>query len=153
MQTTIKLAVIMLLLVTAFSCQKETDNPTTKQITGVLKAANDPTYLLDVDADQWCTSPGSNCASTVVIVGKKIEKMTDMANDPTAITEFFSTSNYSEWSVLFPHVAENPQLLDLLQTGKITFEILQDPSTNARSIVRMHNSDNSLSIGFPFQVQ
>lgn len=142
----------MFLLVTAFSCQKDMDNPTTKPATGKLKAANDPTFLLDQALDIWCDVQGSNCASTVVIVGTKIDKMNNIADNPTAIGEYFSAANYSEWSVLFPYVADNAELLELLRSGKITFEMLQDPHTTGRYIVRMHNTDNSLSIGFPFLV-
>lgn len=151
MQTRIKLAVIMLLFVTAFSCQKEAEvSINQSKSTGELKSSNDPTYLLRISTNDWCTRKGSNCASTVVIVGTKIDNYIDMANDPFAISNYFSSANSSEWAPIFPYVAEDSNLLGLLQTGKITFEILQDPNSPGRTIVRMHNADDSVSIGFPF---
>ncbi len=152
MQTRTILAVIVLLTVTTFSCQKEDEKTTKQLVTGELKASNDPLFLLNVATDQWCTTPGSNCSPTVEIVSTKIQKLNRIALDPMAIAEYFSAANYDEWSVLFPYVAENANLLELLQSGKITFEIIEDPHTPGRYIVRMHNADNSFSLGFPLLV-
>jgi hypothetical protein len=74
-----------------------------------------------------------------------------MADNPSAIAEYFSSANYSEWSAIFPY-AENSKLHDLLITEKISFEILQDPSIADRIILRMHTADESFSIGFPFVI-
>jgi hypothetical protein len=60
MRRTLKLAVMMLLIVAAFSCQKDEESNTSQIIGRKLKAANDPLFLLDIPTNNWCTQTGTN---------------------------------------------------------------------------------------------
>ncbi len=46
-------------------------NNSKDEIRNVAPGGSDPTYLLDKDANEWCTTGGTNCASTCTITAKK----------------------------------------------------------------------------------
>lgn len=116
---------------------------TSDEIRNAAPSGTDPTYLLDVSADEWCDKDGTNCCSAVTI--------TSGGNDPNLIAFEIAISNGSsgvsdyfngdDYLILFPSLESDPyQMLTKLQSGNYEMEKLIDPNNSNHIIYQASNA-------------
>ncbi len=149
----VKLTVLFSLFAFVFtSCTKDDitkkDDSIKKSSDEIRNAApggTDPTYLLDVSADEWCDKDGTNCCSAGTV--------TSGGNDPNVIAFEIAISNGSsgisnyfkgdDYLILFPSLKSDPyQMLTKLQSGNYEMEKLIDPNNSNHIIYQAYNADD-----------
>lgn len=135
-------------------CSKEPIANLTKSESSVKKMAPPGYTLLDPYSfpEWWCVFPSTNCAPIVTIRPKTdgYDNFLNAVNNAsgTDVANFFSSSNYSIWSSLFPFLVSNSVFLAKLQSGNFTFYSHVNDSTQVTIFVA-HNSDKTDYFGIP----
>jgi hypothetical protein len=100
----------------------------------------------------WCKVPGCNCAAWVEIKGYSDNYdnfvSTVELNTASSVADFFSPSNSSVWTALFPALENDTIMMRKLQSGDYTFDVV--PIVGTYDIIyRAHNLDDSDYFGIP----
>jgi len=147
----VKLTVLVSLFAFVFtSCTKDDivkkDDSVKKssdEIRSTVPGGTDPTYLLDVAANEWCDKDGTNCCS----VGTVYEEDPNLkafeiaiSNGSSGISDYFNGNDYL---ILFPSLESDPyQMLTKLQSGNYEMEKLIDPNNSNHIIYQAYNADD-----------
>ncbi len=153
---------LLAILATVFtSCSKDDitkkDNAvkkSTDEIRNAVPGATDPTYLLDVSADEWCTTKGTNCTSTLSDTpsGSAYLAAFEIAisTGSVGVTDYFNGNDYL---YLFPSLESDPyQMLTRLQSGKYEIQKLIDPKNSNHIIYKASNIDGD-SFGLQLNIK
>jgi hypothetical protein len=155
MKTKIAILTLIGTITVLVSCQKEKIKDAPVKQSTLKEAGCPPEYtILNMLNPQflWCKVPGCNCAGWVVIKGGSSIYdnfvTTVESNSGSAVAQFFSQSNYSIWSALFPYLVTDTGMLAKLQSGNYTIAKVQISDSNDFIFV-VRNNDNSDYFGMP----
>jgi hypothetical protein len=142
-------------------CQKEHVQVTTSESSGssIPKSVGCPDYYRVLNPLNpiflWCKVWGCNCIEAVIIKGatQEYEYFLEVVESGSEeeVADFFSQSNYSVWSSLFPGLEADTSFLTKLQSGD--YKIGKNTVDASNLIFLVHTADTSDYFGMPVRLQ